>query len=133
VGTEVRTVAVVPAAGAGQRLGAGIPKAFIDLDGQSLIERALAGLRASGAVDGGAAPRGRAAAIALAGEVARDHDQEREGARACGEPRGAGVARAVEDGAAGADGRGAAHRGHPAVLGAERASIDFAILRGPWP
>ena len=84
-------------------------------------------------VDGGAAPRGRAAAIALAGEVARDHDQEREGARACGEPRGAGVARAVEDGAAGADGRGAAHRGHPAVLGAERASIDFAILRGPWP
>ncbi len=51
MGTEVRTVAVVPAAGAGQRLGAGIPKAFVDLDGQSLIERALAGLRDSGAVD----------------------------------------------------------------------------------
>ncbi len=51
MGTEVRTVAVVPAAGTGQRLGAGLPKAFVELDGQSLIERALAGLRDSGAVD----------------------------------------------------------------------------------
>ena len=47
----MRTVAIVPAAGSGQRLGAGVPKAFVDLDGMSLIERSLAGLWASGAVD----------------------------------------------------------------------------------
>lgn len=47
----MRTVAIVPAAGSGQRLGAGIPKAFVELAGQSLIERSLAGLRASGVVD----------------------------------------------------------------------------------
>lgn len=47
-----RTVAVVPAAGSGERLGAGIPKAFAELAGQTLIEHALAGLRASGVVDG---------------------------------------------------------------------------------
>jgi len=51
VGTHVRTVAIVPAAGAGNRLGAGIPKAFVELEGTSLIERALIGLRESGAVD----------------------------------------------------------------------------------
>ena len=51
MGTRVRTVAIVPAAGSGQRLGAGVPKAFVDLDGMSLIERSLAGLWASGAVD----------------------------------------------------------------------------------
>ncbi len=44
-------VAVVPAAGAGQRLGAGIPKAFLELDGRTLVERAVAGLLESGAVD----------------------------------------------------------------------------------
>lgn len=48
---SARTVAVVPAAGSGQRLGAGIPKAFVELEGISLIERALTGLRESGAVD----------------------------------------------------------------------------------
>ena len=46
-----RTVAIVPAAGSGDRLAAGVPKAFVDLAGQTLIERALAGLRASGVVD----------------------------------------------------------------------------------
>ncbi|WP_046316146.1 2-C-methyl-D-erythritol 4-phosphate cytidylyltransferase [Mycobacterium sp. UM_Kg1] len=45
------TVAVVPAAGAGVRLGAGVPKAFFLLGGQTLIERAVAGLRESGVVD----------------------------------------------------------------------------------
>ncbi|MFZ0833424.1 MAG: 2-C-methyl-D-erythritol 4-phosphate cytidylyltransferase [Mycobacterium sp.] len=45
------TVAVVPAAGSGDRLGAGTPKAFVRLGGQTLLERALAGLRDSGAVD----------------------------------------------------------------------------------
>ncbi|MEB3021622.1 2-C-methyl-D-erythritol 4-phosphate cytidylyltransferase [[Mycobacterium] crassicus] len=45
------TVAVVPAAGSGVRLGAGIPKAFFLLGGMTLVERAVAGLRESGVVD----------------------------------------------------------------------------------
>lgn len=45
------TVAVVPAAGSGVRLGAGVPKAFFLLGGQTLVERAVAGLRESGVVD----------------------------------------------------------------------------------
>ena len=45
------TVAVIPAAGSGERLGAGRPKAFVQLGGRTLLERALAGLRDSGAVD----------------------------------------------------------------------------------
>ena len=44
-------VAVVPAAGLGERLGAGIPKAFCELDGRSLLEWAIAGLLKSGVVD----------------------------------------------------------------------------------
>ncbi|WP_156296669.1 2-C-methyl-D-erythritol 4-phosphate cytidylyltransferase [Mycobacterium paragordonae] len=44
-------VAVVPAAGSGRRLAAGVPKAFYQLEGQSLVERAVEGLRASGVVD----------------------------------------------------------------------------------
>lgn len=43
--------AVVPAAGSGVRLGAGVPKAFVELDGRTMLERAVAGLLASGAVD----------------------------------------------------------------------------------
>jgi 2-C-methyl-D-erythritol 4-phosphate cytidylyltransferase len=45
------TVAVVPAAGSGERLAAGVPKAFFQLDGQTLVERAVAGLLQSGVVD----------------------------------------------------------------------------------
>jgi 2-C-methyl-D-erythritol 4-phosphate cytidylyltransferase len=45
------TVAVVPAAGSGERLAAGRPKAFVALGGRTLLERTLAGLRDSGAVD----------------------------------------------------------------------------------
>lgn len=37
-------VAVVPAAGLGERLRAGIPKAFCELDGRTLLEWAVAGL-----------------------------------------------------------------------------------------
>ncbi|MDP7738394.1 2-C-methyl-D-erythritol 4-phosphate cytidylyltransferase [Mycobacterium paragordonae] len=44
-------VAVVPAAGSGRRLAAGVPKAFYQLEGQSLVERAVEGLRSSGVVD----------------------------------------------------------------------------------
>ncbi|MEO8814472.1 MAG: 2-C-methyl-D-erythritol 4-phosphate cytidylyltransferase [Mycobacterium sp.] len=45
------TVAVVPAAGSGERLGAGIPKGFFTLGGITLVERAVAGLLSSGVVD----------------------------------------------------------------------------------
>ncbi len=45
------TVAVVPAAGSGERLGAGRPKAFVHLGGSTLLEWTLAALRDSGAVD----------------------------------------------------------------------------------
>ncbi|MEE3062955.1 MAG: 2-C-methyl-D-erythritol 4-phosphate cytidylyltransferase [Actinomycetota bacterium] len=43
-------VAVVPAAGSGERLRAGIPKAFCELDGRTLLEWAVAGLLNSGVV-----------------------------------------------------------------------------------
>ncbi len=44
-------VAVVPAAGLGERLRAGIPKAFCELDGRTLLEWAVAGLLKSRVVD----------------------------------------------------------------------------------
>jgi 2-C-methyl-D-erythritol 4-phosphate cytidylyltransferase len=44
-------VAVVPAAGLGERLAAGVPKAFLSLDGRTLVERAVAGLLESEVVD----------------------------------------------------------------------------------
>ncbi|MCT2140327.1 2-C-methyl-D-erythritol 4-phosphate cytidylyltransferase, partial [Dietzia cinnamea] len=46
-----RVAAVVPAAGSGVRLGAGLPKAFVELHGRTMLERAVAGLLTSGAVD----------------------------------------------------------------------------------
>jgi 2-C-methyl-D-erythritol 4-phosphate cytidylyltransferase len=45
------TVAVVPAAGSGERLAAGAPKAFVNLGGRPMLEYALGGLRDSGVVD----------------------------------------------------------------------------------
>ena len=50
-GASGTVVAVVPAAGSGERLAAGIPKAFCDLDGRTLLEYAVAGLLESGVVD----------------------------------------------------------------------------------
>lgn len=44
------TVAVVPAAGSGERLGAGIPKAFVELGGLTMLERAVEGLLNSGVI-----------------------------------------------------------------------------------
>src|SRR6516225_6925872 len=44
-------VAVVPAAGSGQRLSAGRPKAFVNLGGHTLVERAITGLLESGVID----------------------------------------------------------------------------------
>ena len=42
---------MVPAAGSGERLAAGVPKAFYQLDGRTLVERAVDGLLESGVVD----------------------------------------------------------------------------------
>ena len=50
-GASGTVVAVVPAAGSGERLAAGIPKAFCELGGRTLLEFAVAGLLESGVVD----------------------------------------------------------------------------------
>jgi 2-C-methyl-D-erythritol 4-phosphate cytidylyltransferase len=50
VGAAGGVAAVVPAAGSGERLSAGLPKAFCQLDGRTLLERAVAGLLESGVV-----------------------------------------------------------------------------------
>jgi 2-C-methyl-D-erythritol 4-phosphate cytidylyltransferase len=50
-GSSGTVAAVVPAAGSGERLGVGVPKAFCQLDGRTLVERAVAGLLESGVVD----------------------------------------------------------------------------------
>jgi 2-C-methyl-D-erythritol 4-phosphate cytidylyltransferase len=50
-GASGTVIAVVPAAGSGERLAAGVPKAFYQLEGQTLVERAVAGLLDSGVVD----------------------------------------------------------------------------------
>lgn len=50
-GTSGKVVAVVPAAGSGERLAAGIPKAFCLVDGRTLLQRAVTGLLNSGVVD----------------------------------------------------------------------------------
>jgi 2-C-methyl-D-erythritol 4-phosphate cytidylyltransferase len=50
-GASGTVVAVVPAAGSGERLAAGVPKAFYQLEGQTLVERAVDGLLDSGVID----------------------------------------------------------------------------------
>jgi 2-C-methyl-D-erythritol 4-phosphate cytidylyltransferase len=49
-GNSGTVVAVVPAAGSGERLAAGMPKAFYQLEGHTLVERAVDGLLDSGVV-----------------------------------------------------------------------------------
>jgi 2-C-methyl-D-erythritol 4-phosphate cytidylyltransferase len=46
-----RVVAIVPAAGSGERLGAGHPKALVAIAGEPMVVRAVDGLLSSGAVD----------------------------------------------------------------------------------
>lgn len=68
------TVAIVPAAGSGERLGAGTAKALVSLSGKTLLELAVDGLLASEAVDTVvvAAPPSRVdETAALLGERAR--------------------------------------------------------------
>jgi 2-C-methyl-D-erythritol 4-phosphate cytidylyltransferase len=50
-GASGNVVAVVPAAGSGERLAAGIPKAFCSVDGRTLLQRAVASLLDSRVVD----------------------------------------------------------------------------------
>lgn len=45
------TVAIVSAAGSGERLGAGIPKAYVELCGRTMLKRAVDGLLGSGVID----------------------------------------------------------------------------------
>ncbi|OMC40369.1 2-C-methyl-D-erythritol 4-phosphate cytidylyltransferase [Mycobacterium sp. IS-1264] len=51
VGAAGSVVAIVPAAGSGERLAAGIPKAFCELHGRTLLEWAISGLLKSGVVN----------------------------------------------------------------------------------
>ena len=46
MGREV--VAVVAAAGQGTRLGADVPKAYVELRGRTLVERSVAAMEAAG-------------------------------------------------------------------------------------
>jgi len=50
-GASGKVIAVVPAAGSGVRLAAGVPKAFCEIGGRTLLECAVAGLLKSGVVD----------------------------------------------------------------------------------
>lgn len=50
VGSVERVFAVVAAAGSGNRLGEVLPKAFVEVDGRTILERCLDGLAASQAV-----------------------------------------------------------------------------------
>jgi len=45
------TVAIVSAAGSGERLGAGIPKAYVELCGRTMLEHAIDGLLGSGVIN----------------------------------------------------------------------------------
>ena len=67
------TVAIVPAAGSGERLGAGTAKAFVSLGGRTLLEMAVDGLRASGVIERvvvAAPPQRVAETVELLGERA---------------------------------------------------------------
>ncbi|WP_081635723.1 2-C-methyl-D-erythritol 4-phosphate cytidylyltransferase [Nocardia sp. BMG111209] len=48
---HVRVVALVPAAGRGVRLGEGLPKAFVEIGGSTMLALATDGLIASGVID----------------------------------------------------------------------------------
>ena len=49
--TSRPVIALVAAAGQGTRLGANLPKAYVELAGQTLLERSVRALHASGAID----------------------------------------------------------------------------------
>ena len=49
--TKQRVIALIAAAGQGTRLGAEVPKAYVELRGRTLLERSVRALLASGVVD----------------------------------------------------------------------------------
>ena len=49
--TKPRVIALIAAAGQGTRLGAEVPKAYVELRGRTLLERSMRALLASGVVD----------------------------------------------------------------------------------
>lgn len=49
--TKPRIIALIAAAGQGTRLGAEVPKAYVELRGRTLLERSMRALLASGVVD----------------------------------------------------------------------------------
>ena len=49
--TKPRVIALIAAAGRGTRLGAEVPKAYVELRGRTLLERSVRALLASGVVD----------------------------------------------------------------------------------
>ena len=49
--TNPRVIALIAAAGQGTRLGAEVPKAYVELRGRTLLERSVRALLASGVVD----------------------------------------------------------------------------------
>ena len=49
--TKPRVIALIAAAGQGTRLGAEVPKAYVELRGRTLLERSVRALLASGVVD----------------------------------------------------------------------------------
>lgn len=49
--TKLRVIALIAAAGQGTRLGAEVPKAYVELRGRTLLERSVRALLASGVVD----------------------------------------------------------------------------------
>ena len=49
--TKPRVIALIAAAGQGTRLGAEVPKAFVELRGRTLMERSVRALLASGMID----------------------------------------------------------------------------------
>lgn len=80
--------ALIVAAGSGQRLGAGRPKALVELCGRPLFEWSLDACREAGSID----------AIVIAGPPGRLAELKREGVEvvAGGESRSESVARALE-------------------------------------
>lgn len=56
--SQLKSAILIPAAGSGERLGAGIPKALVEVDGVTLIERAVANLASIAEVIVIAAPAG---------------------------------------------------------------------------
>ncbi len=104
----MNVVLIIPAAGSGTRLGADVPKAFVELRGRTLLEHCLRRALASGVIDRvviASAPGWEEHARSIASEVAcLPGEAAGEGRDSCGEGiegvgRGRGDARGADDSA----------------------------------